>query len=542
MTAKEKPAGETAGLTGELGKAIIPGTDTTTTGARRQDAIGAFVAEHTTPPAALVPSPLPAEPAYLSDAPRPGKRKGGAVTQPLDLVSPDLEQALCAAALSDSAVFALEVSPGVFHDERHAAIWQAGQERLRAGDRIDPVLLGDDLETHGARVTRAYLAHLQALDVTPANAESYAARVLDLARRRRALADLQQGVRVIYGENGSWAGDLARLAGNLAGIAQPAPGRTAPKTGWTMAELLAADFPEPQWAVPGLVPVGLTFLAGRPKVGKSWLALQIAIAKGSGGRVLDKQVDPGKVLYLGLEDNGRRLAERARKQGAPSGATIRFETTWPRLTDGGLDLLTRSVESDGYRLVIVDTLGRAVGRADTNDYGDMTAVLGGLQELAIARDLAVLVVDHHRKGAPGIDDDPVDAIVGSTGKSGAADAVLGLTKSQGKKGARLRVVGRELEELDLVLAWDAVTCCWQYEGTTEEVELQGRRGLVLAVLQESFPEAMTAGQIAKDAMMHREKVIPLLNDLVREGHATREPKQGREQPYRAMHGNKPAEA
>ncbi len=239
------------------------------------------------------------------------------------------------------------------------------------------------------------------------------------------------------------------------------------------------------------------------------------------------------MLYLALEDNGRRLKERIRKQGAPSTANIRFETSWPRLTEGGLDLLTQAIESEGYTLAIVDTLGRFVGRADTNDYGDMTSVVGALQEAAISRDMAVLVVDHHRKGAPGVDDDPVDAIVGSTGKSGAADAVLGLTKQQGKKGARLRVTGRDLEELDLVLSWDAALCCWQYDGTTEEVELQGRRGLVLAVLQESFPEPMTAGEIAKAAMMHREKVIPLLNDLVTSGHVTKEPKQGKEQPYRA---------
>src|SRR5690242_17480167 len=35
-----------------------------------------------------------------------------------------------------------------------------------------------------------------------------------------------------------------------------------PRTSWTAAELMATDFPEPRWAVPGVVAEGLTVLAG----------------------------------------------------------------------------------------------------------------------------------------------------------------------------------------------------------------------------------------------------------------------------------------
>ena len=55
---------------------------------------------------------------------------------------------------------------------------------------------------------------------------------------------------------------------------------------WTMAELMAAGFPRAGWVVPGLLPTGLSTLAGRPKMGKSWLALQVACAVGAGGRVV----------------------------------------------------------------------------------------------------------------------------------------------------------------------------------------------------------------------------------------------------------------
>src|SRR5258708_18107521 len=53
---------------------------------------------------------------------------------------------------------------------------------------------------------------------------------------------------------------------------------------WTAADLLAEEFAEPKWAVPGLLPEGLTLLAGAPKVGKSWLCLGLALAVAAGGR------------------------------------------------------------------------------------------------------------------------------------------------------------------------------------------------------------------------------------------------------------------
>ncbi len=61
---------------------------------------------------------------------------------------------------------------------------------------------------------------------------------------------------------------------------------TMPRTSFTAVELLQTDFPEPRFAVPNVVAEGLTLLVGAPKLGKSWLALNLAIAVASGGRAL----------------------------------------------------------------------------------------------------------------------------------------------------------------------------------------------------------------------------------------------------------------
>lgn len=73
-------------------------------------------------------------------------------------------------------------------------------------------------------------------------------------------------------------------------------------------ELDHKEFPPVNWAVPDLIPEGVTILSGKPKIGKSWLMLNIAIAVASGGMALGKtKCEQGKVLYAANEDNQRRL-------------------------------------------------------------------------------------------------------------------------------------------------------------------------------------------------------------------------------------------
>jgi RecA-family ATPase len=77
------------------------------------------------------------------------------------------------------------------------------------------------------------------------------------------------------------------------------------------AELLAREFKEPKYAVPHLIAEGLTILAGKPKTGKSWAALDFAVAVAGGYSALGNiDCQQGDVLLLALEDNERRLHQR----------------------------------------------------------------------------------------------------------------------------------------------------------------------------------------------------------------------------------------
>src|SRR5262245_6276525 len=83
---------------------------------------------------------------------------------------------------------------------------------------------------------------------------------------------------------------------------------------FTAADLRNRPFPPICYVVPDLIPEGLSIMAGRPKIGKSWLALDLCIAVAA-GRICfgERKPVPGDVLYAALEDNPRRLQRRLDK-------------------------------------------------------------------------------------------------------------------------------------------------------------------------------------------------------------------------------------
>lgn len=232
---------------------------------------------------------------------------------------------------------------------------------------------------------------------------------------------------------------------------------------FTAADLMSQTFPEPRWAVPGLVAEGLNLLVGSPKLGKSWLCLGLAVAVASGGRALGKiEVEQGSVLYAALEDNPRRLQNRMRLvlQGAAVPDDLHIATYLPRLP-GLYDFL------DGWllahpdaRLVIVDVLRkvRPLGDGKGNAYNEDYDSLGSLKALADKHGIAVIAVHHTRKMAD--DSDVFNEVSGSTGLTGAADAILIAKRARNTSEAVLHITGRDVNEQDYGLSWDAEHCMW----------------------------------------------------------------------------------
>lgn len=259
-------------------------------------------------------------------------------------------------------------------------------------------------------------------------------------------------------------------------------------------DLLQSEFKPPRWAVPNLLMEGLSLLAGRPKLGKSWLALCLGTDVASGSAAFGKiQTLPGEVLYMALEDGERRMQERLNLvlgERVPP-PLLYFAYDWPRfdMGSGGLALLAEWL--DGHplaRLVVIDTFKRVraseAGSQGKRLYDLDYDALAPLAALARQHGVAIIVVFHARKGEA---EDPLDLVSGTTGLSGACDSVMVLRRERGQADASLFVTGRDIEERDMALRWHgdpSQRFWWEWIGEAEDYRVSAERRAIIDIVAE----------------------------------------------------------
>jgi hypothetical protein len=375
------------------------------------------------------------------------------------------------------------LSPDDFYRDQHRVLFKALCELGREGLPADLVLVADRLNEKGLLDKvggRAYVHTLVDTTPNPHNVKHYASIVIDLARRRKVI---DAGHLMI---TAAQKGEPYKDYLDVLNESRPeALGRPETLDGKALDSLVLDP---PRWAVPGVLPQGLTLLAGKPKQGKSFLSINIGLAVAYGGKVLDAEVELGEVLCLALEDSPRRLQDRCRSmlQGDPIPDTVHFAFEWPRLNDGGDEYLDHWLsEHPNTRLVVVDTLAKVRERGGRNSqiYLDDYSAIGPLKALADNYHVAVLAVHHLRKSES--ISDPLDEVSGSTGLTGSADAVLLLRGSRGRSDAELLIIGRDMEDTELALDFDSQSCTWSLLGPADEYRQSELRTAILEVLRES---------------------------------------------------------
>lgn len=192
-------------------------------------------------------------------------------------------------------------------------------------------------------------------------------------------------------------------------------------------ELWADDDAE-EWIVYPLLPARrLVSLYSPPKVGKSLLALELAVAVARGTPTLGSRTErPRVVLYVDYENDPRgdvRSRLQAMSVGPDDLGNLRY-LSYPVM--GGLDTATGAADLleavDHYRpeVVVIDTISRAVdGEENSND-----TWLGLYRHAGLAlkqREVACLRLDHAGK-------DPGKGQRGGSAKAGDVDAVWRLSR------------------------------------------------------------------------------------------------------------------
>ena len=241
--------------------------------------------------------------------------------------------------------------------------------------------------------------------------------------------------------------------------------------------LLHQPLAEPNWIVPGLLPVGVSLLAGPAQVDKPLLANQLGLSVATGTPFLHRfPVRQGRVLYLALAESRVHVRGRAinllNNQHSPEAFHVAFQ--WSPFRQGGLaDLEDTLAQLEGPRLVIVDPLEFVQPlRGDNAGYGYRArqfttpeAALSffvPLHELATRYDLAMLLLHHLSDDWPNSRRDPL-AGLSPTGLTAVSACNLLLTTRADIHACELHYAGVHVAEHRLRLTYDNARGEWREE-------------------------------------------------------------------------------
>ncbi|KRQ98718.1 hypothetical protein CQ12_38030 [Bradyrhizobium jicamae] len=288
-------------------------------------------------------------------------------------------------------------------------------------------------------------------------------------------------------------------------------------------ELLRKVFSPIEWIVPDLIPEGLTIVASKSKMGKSWLMLDLAWQVAASHSFLGRQCARGDVLVLALEDSERRLKDRMQKLDlmfSPAHKEaqhrIHFKTTWRRSDLGGVaDMAKWLDEHPATRLIIVDVWRKIAPphKAGTIGYNQDYEHLNEIHRLANDRRIAIVLVMHLKK-APSETGDPFDDVMGSAGQVGVADTTLILRRTP--TGVTLYARGRDVQEIELAVKFDADTCRWESLGDAEKLKQAQETNSIVNALRACGAE-MTTLEIVERTGMERRIVDVELGRLAKQG-------------------------
>ena len=361
----------------------------------------------------------------------------------------EAEQGLLGAILVNNDAF-YRVSdflePKHFFEPIHQLIFETSASLIRAGKIATPVTLKTFVPAEtdiGGMTVAQYLARLAAEATTIINAQDYGRTVYDLSIRRDLIrvgedmvnvafdapvdfaprAQIEDAEKKLYdlAESGRYDGGFQKFSQALTvavDMAAAAYSRDGNLSG------LASGLREMDTKMGGLQPSDLIVLAGRPAMGKTALATNIAfnIAQKWRGEVQPdgqmKSVDGGVVGFFSLEMSAEQLATRilAERTGISSSSIRRggiSEADFDKIRDhsiemqnlpfyvddsGGLSIsqLTararRLKRQKGLDLLIIDyiQLLSGSGRRSDNRVQEITEITTGLK--ALAKELSVPII------------------------------------------------------------------------------------------------------------------------------------------------------
>jgi hypothetical protein len=364
-----------------------------------------------------------------------------------------------------------QLKEGDFYSKQHGqiftAIYKLWDQKIQPD--ITVVCKEPDLKDIGAD----YISALTNIIPSAANWEYYENQII-LAKEKRTLREkIKTANEMINGHEPT--DTVVKYLTNIFSAVISKQNETTIKSA---AELLSIDFPDMKWIIPGLIGEGLTMINGSPKIGKSWLALSLAIAAANsgaflGGGSLGYTAIKTETLYMALEDTERRIHSRLKKLDAPPNDKLKIATQW-RYGYIGLENYLKVNTNIG--LVIIDTLACFANIKDFNAYTDTTDAIRRIKKIADSSGIAIVIIHHAKKdGASNTGADWMESALGSTGLTGSTDCNVFIKRTRSKEGtnntAQLFATGRDTNDTQKFLKMDSDCHGWVVIAKNEYDEL-----------------------------------------------------------------------
>ena len=271
-------------------------------------------------------------------------------------------------------------------------------------------------------------------------------------------------LRAAVRDYGDLDGDVGhRLVERLLKSAQPEESLCEEMTFHCIME---KEMPPMKWIVNGFLAEGLTVMAGRAKVGKSFLCLDLVGSVAQGSQMFGTfHCEKRAAVYVSLEDGVRRLKGRMVDMDFPMGIENAFVyTEMPKIGEGGITFLRSLKEKHSdLGLIVIDIMERILPAAKgaSRKYEEIYPHLTRLQKLAMELGIAIVLTHHTKKG---IEENINDEILGSTGIQGAADELIIVKRKQNETKGVFSLTSRDFGDKLYEVEWDEEKRRWVYLG------------------------------------------------------------------------------
>ena len=325
----------------------------------------------------------------------------------------DAEKSFLGSIFFDNQVIDREIlTVEDFSLDAHRKIYQTMLELWEDRIPIDQITLSDSLEKkgwNGLTGGSKYIEDLSWIVPTGANAPHYARILREKTAERQALFDADKLQKAALSGDPD---DIARVRAEIA------KGEDPDDRGFTIihpCSVFKKTLPPPVYVLPSLRPRTVGLIVAQEGTGKSFLALEVALAKATGHDMTGIGVTgPGGVVYFSKEDPPEIIEERLQAIGPlissddafgradnleivslyGKPATLVSEKTMVN------EKLVRQIIKSGFGkdLLIFDTL-RKLHDLEENSSGEMKVLLEIFDRIALETGAAVLLIHHTNKSS-----------------------------------------------------------------------------------------------------------------------------------------------